>query len=56
VNETEDAAAGHRGGGLRYRTPRRRGTPAEEIGFSYVVAGAAFADALARVMAELAGR
>jgi hypothetical protein len=28
----------------------------EEIGFSYVVVGAAFADALAPVVAELAGR
>jgi hypothetical protein len=28
----------------------------EEIGFSYVVAGAAFADRLAPVVAELAGR
>jgi hypothetical protein len=28
----------------------------EEIGFSYVVAGAAFADTLAPVVAELAGR
>jgi hypothetical protein len=28
----------------------------EEIGFSYIVCGAAFADALAPVVAELAGR
>jgi hypothetical protein len=28
----------------------------DEIGFSYVVCGAAFADALAPVVAELAGR
>ena len=28
----------------------------EEIGFSYVVVGASFADALASVVAELAGR
>ena len=28
----------------------------EEIGFSYVVVGVAFADALAPVVAELAGR
>src|SRR5437879_7963194 len=28
----------------------------EEIGFSYIVVGAAFADALAPVVAELAGR
>ena len=36
----------------RARTIKER----EEIGFSYVVVGAAFADALAPVVAELAGR
>jgi len=44
--QTEDPAA------AAQEIQRRR----EEIGFSYVVVGAAFADALAPVVAELAGR
>ena len=40
----------------RRRPLRKSGDGGEEIGFSYFVFGADFADALAPVVAELAGR